>query len=709
MTGVGGVGKTRLALRVAAEAQADFPDGVWVCELAAVRDGWLVPDVVATTLGVQEPKGLSVTDGLVDVLRSRHALLVIDNCEHVLDAAAHLIDALASGCRNVTILATSREPLGVDGEHVLPVRPLAVPGPGDDHDLERIAEIPSVALFLDRTAAVLPSFTLNTNNITAITEICRRLDGLPLAIELAATRLPFQSVSEIANLLERRLHFLQSTKRLREERHTTLATVVDWSYNLLEPLERTVFVRLSVLAGTFTVDDAMAVAGDADTDQAEIVEHVIGLVRKSMLAANTEHTPTRYTMLETLRIYGRERLAHAGRLDAAKRRHAAHFVAVAEASAAGLVGPDEASWADRVESMLDDLRSAHSWALLAEPATAIRLSAALIRYTSAHGPSEIYNWAERAAAAAADLPGPALATTLAVAAAGAARRGDLAGASERAQRGLSVVAPEDPVRRYPLWVLARVASFEGRFLAAAKLYTTVADIAGSAGDTHCVAYVTASGSLQHAYLGDVDTALRLARRADTLAKLTGNPTALAWVGYALGVALQDREPEQALTALDTAFTVGRDGHNTYIPGVALSVAAGLMTRHGDPHRAALLAARVIDYWSHESHWAQQWVALRTVIGLLAKLGEDEAAAMVHSALQASTAAIQPAGADAALLDAVITTVEERLGADEFAAAVAKGRTMSDDDAVAFTKATLVRITRNGSAPSAYEYGGSPLS
>jgi predicted ATPase/DNA-binding SARP family transcriptional activator len=697
LTGMGGVGKTRFAARLAAEAQPRFPDGVWVCELTAVRDGWLVPDVLATTLGVQQPQGLSVTDGLVDFLRSRRVLLVIDNCEHVLDAAAHLVNVLASSCPGVSLLATSREPLGVDGEHVLPVRPLPVPPQGSGHDvadLDRLAAVPSVGLFVARARAAVPTFALGAHNAAAVAEICRDLDGLPLAIELAVTRLRSMSVAEIAGRLERRLHFLHSTGRVREERHSTLGAVVDWSYDLLEPLERTVFDRLSVLVGSFTLDDAVAIASNEEIGPAAAVDAVTNLVHKSMLAADTDRAPSRYTMLETLRIYGRERLERAGGLEAARRRHAAHCVAVAEASAAGLVGPDEAQWADRISGLLDDLRGAHSWALTAEPAMAVRLSAALLRYTSAHGPSEVYSWADRAAAAVAagGRRDPYLAATLAVAAAGAARRGDLAGANELARRGLRAVPwRDDPARRHALWVLARVASFEGRLDDAASRYLTVARFAARVGDQYSVAYVTASCALQYAYQGSTARAMLLARRAKKLAVPTRNPTAIAWADYALGVALQDRDPERALATLEQARAVGQAGGNTYIPGVALSVAAAVMVRHGDPTRAARLTAEVIGYWSHESHWAQQWVALRTAVGLLTRLGEDEAAATLHGALLASRAAIQPVGAEAERLDAVVADLAERLGADRFAAAIARGATLSDDDAVAFAKTALEEV------------------
>jgi len=675
MTGVGGVGKTRIALRVAADARKRFPHGVWVCELAAVRDGWLVPDVLATTLGVQEPRGLSVTDGLVEFLKSRRALLVLDNCEHVLDEAAQLVDVLARGCPDLSILATGREPLGVDGEHILPVHPLT--------------SVAAVALFADRAAAATPTFTLGPDNIATVIEICRRLDGLPLAIELAATRVRSMAVDDIADCLEDRLRFLRSPHPLRSERHSTLAAVVDWSYQLLDETQRTVFDRLSVLAGAFTRDAAAAVA---HLDPVAVDEAVTALVHKSMLVADTASAPTRYTMLETLRLYGWEQLKGSGQLDEARGRHAAYHVLLAEASADGLAGPEEARWARRLDLSMDDLRSAHNWALTHEPASALRMSAALARYTASHGPSEVYIWAERAAACADEThPDPHLCTVLAVAAAGAARRGDLTGAAELARRGLGV-AGDDPRRRHPLWLLARVASYAGRFTEAAEGYATVARLGASAGDAHCVAYVTASAALQHAYAGANEQAARLAGRAAQLAAATGNPTAIAWADYALGVALQDRDPGRALDALARARAVASAGRNTYIPGAALSVSIAVLTRHGDARLATRHAAELIDHWSHESHWAQQWTAMRHVIGLFTRVGEHMAAATLHGALTASRTAVQAVGAEAELLDSHVAELTRLLGPDRFAAATIRGTAMSDDDAVAYARATLERLT-----------------
>jgi hypothetical protein len=211
------------------------------------------------------------------------------------------------------------------------------------------------------------------------------------------------------------------------------------------------------------------------------------------------------------------------------------------------------------------------------------------------------------------------------------------------------------------------------------------------GDRYSVAYVTASTALQYAYQGRTARAMLLARRAHRIATATGNPTAIAWSDYAMGVALQDRDPERAVATLEQAREIGRAGGNTYLPGVALSVAAAIIVRHGDPYRAARLTAEVIRYWSHESHWAQQWVALRTAVVLLTRLGQDEAAAAVYGALRSSRAAIPPAGAEAARLDAAVAELSGRLDGGRFAAATARGATLSDDDAVAFARTALERV------------------
>jgi predicted ATPase/DNA-binding SARP family transcriptional activator len=685
LTGVGGVGKTRLALQVAADARARHPAETWICELAGVRDATAVPDVIAATLGVQQRLGSTVTDRLVEYLRTKNLLLVLDSCEHVLDTAAELADALVRGCPDLRVLATSREPLGIDGERVLPVQPLPVPPPAMPRDLPTIAAVPSVALFCQRAQSASTAFTLTGDNVAAVAEICRRLDGLPLALELAATRMRSLSPQEIADRLERRLQFLRSARRVREERHRTLTSVVDWSYRLLTPLERWVFERCSVFMGTFSLDAAVSVA---ERGEPEVTDAVAGLVDKSMLAAHTGTTPTRFSMLETMRAYGRERLAERNAEMAACLRHASYHVELSEAAAVGLCGPDEAAWAAALSAALDDLRSAHQWALVHQPALAVRLSAALFWYGETGAPSEVPAWAARAANVAGQ--GPLLPMVLA-AAAGVRFTGDLTGARGFAQRALDAVATDDLVRRHALYPLADVALFEGRLDDAAQLYILAADLAEKAGDTYFAAYATAGSSLPRSYQGNTGDAVKLAHRAKQLAADIGNPTTLAWADYALGEALLDQQPDRAREALDRAVAAGRTAGNRFVLGVALVSAASLHARHGDLHQASRLFDEAIAYWSQAGNWTQQWITLRNVVDLLVRLDAAEPATVIYGALTASSTATPPYGADAQRLTAHAATLRARLGAAEFSAALARGKDLDEAEIVAFTRGALAQL------------------
>ena len=706
LTGVGGVGKTRLALRVAADAQPRYRDGAWLCELAGVQDAAVVPDVVATTLGVQQRQGLTVTDRLIEYLRPRRLLLLLDNCEHVLDAAAALTDALARGCPDLTVLATSREPLGTDGEQVLPVQPLPVPLPPASicGDVPTVAAVASVALFCRRAASVFPAFALTGDNVAAVAEICRRLDGLPLAIELAATRIPSLSPQEIAERLERRLQFLRSGRRIREERHRTLASVVDWSYRLLTPAEQATFERCSVFMGTFTLDAAVSVIGGREREVAEfeaaefeVTDRVAGLVDKSMLVAHAGTAPTRFTMLETLRAYGRQRLTERGEDAAACLAHACYHLELAEAAATGLRGPEEAAWADALDAAFDDLRSTHQWALVHQPSLAMRLSAALYCYGETGASSEVHSWA---ACAADTAPQDPLLPIVLATAAGARYSGDLTGAAAYAQRALDAVAQDNPVRRYPLCALADVALFDGRLTQAGRLYTAAADLAETAGDAYLAAFATVGSALSHAYQGDTRTAVELADRAKRFATKSANATTLAWADYALGEALLDEEPDRALQALDRAVETARAARNRFVIGISTVSAGSLHTRCGDPQQALCLLGEAVDHWSQAGSWTQQWITMRHVIDLLIRLNAHEQAAVLYGAFTASATATPAYGTDADRLVTHVAVLRRELGVDRFSAATTRGAALGDNGAIPFASAALsCRKAQSGLSPS----------
>jgi predicted ATPase len=435
LTGAGGVGKTRLALRVAAEQRARRPDGVWFVGLVSLVDPRLVPQSVATALGVGERAGEAVTSTLVEHLRARRLLLVVDNCEHLIDACARLVDALLGECPGVAVLATSREPLRVPGETTWRVRSLTLPPAADEPaaggwravgDPEAVVAYEAVRLFVDRAAAGRPGFALTAENAGAVAEICRQLDGIPLAIELAAARVGLLAPAQIAERLDEafgpgggRFRLLTGGSRTASPRHQTLRALLDWSHELLGEEERRLFRRLAVFAGGWTLDGAEAVCAEP-AEAVGVLELLGRLVDKSLVLAEDAGGEARYRLLETIRAYARERLIESGDEPTLRRAHARYFLALAESADRELRGRGQRAWLDRLEREHDDLRAALRWALSAADAdAALRMVAALHWFWVLGGRlGEGISWAVEAVS----LPG---------ASASAARAGALAAAASQ--------------------------------------------------------------------------------------------------------------------------------------------------------------------------------------------------------------------------------------------------------------------------------------
>ncbi len=359
LTGTGGVGKTRLAIHTAADMVADYPDGAWLCELAAVADPASMLQVIAASLGLAPGSGALQPADIPEFIGTRRLLMVLDNCEHLLDATAGLVETVLARCPSVRVLATSREALDVPGERVIRLRSLALPEA--DAGLEEVARVEATRLFLERAAAV--GSKLEASDAAAIMEICRRLDGIPLAIELAAARVMALSPAEIAGLLDERFRLLTGGRRAALERHHTLRAAVDWSYSLLSDTERPVFDRLGVFPATFDAAAAQAVAGEA-METWDVIDALSSLVAKSMLVADrTASGSTRYQMLETLRHYARERLDQEGTADACRRRHAQYYADFARRARRGTRSEDDLLWWSRMRTEIDNLRAATLWAL----------------------------------------------------------------------------------------------------------------------------------------------------------------------------------------------------------------------------------------------------------------------------------------------------------------------------------------------------------
>jgi predicted ATPase/DNA-binding SARP family transcriptional activator len=339
LTGPGGCGKTRLAQEVAARLVADYPDGAWLVELAALADPELVPQALAAVLGLPERSGRTPAEVLAGALETKHLLLVLDNCEHLVDACAALADALLRACPRLRILATSRQALGIAGEQVWRVPSLELPDARRLSFLDEIAGAEAVRLFLDRAQLSRPGFVLTEDNAAPLTEVCRRLDGMPLAIELAAARLRVLSVEQIAAHLDDRFALLTGGSRAVLPRQRTLHATVEWSYDLLGRAEQALFGRLSVFAGGSTLEAAEAVCTGPDLPSGQILDLMTGLVDQSLVLVEAgEDSTVRYRLLETLRQYGQERLAERGEAQAIRRQHAAHYLALAERAEPELLG-----------------------------------------------------------------------------------------------------------------------------------------------------------------------------------------------------------------------------------------------------------------------------------------------------------------------------------------------------------------------------------
>jgi len=357
LTGVGGVGKTRIALQVAAAAVDHYRDGVWLVELGALSDPELIPKKVAVAMGVQEQVNRPIAETLVDVASREEVLLLLDNCEHLVEGVAVLADKLLRSCPGVGLLATSREPLGLSGETVWTLAPMSVPPVDIEPDPDRLGAIESIRLFIDRARLADREFSLNRDNAATCAEICRRLDGVPLAIELAAARVSALSPHQIAERLDDRFALLTKGTRTALPRQQTLRAAIDWSYELLTPEEQGLFRRLSVFLGGFTLDAVQALWSDGETPDQDALELLTRLVEKSLVVITSRTETRRFGLLQTVRQYAWERLESAGETDATLAKHRQWFTAWAKEQGRLLATADQLAALKALEADHDNLRA----------------------------------------------------------------------------------------------------------------------------------------------------------------------------------------------------------------------------------------------------------------------------------------------------------------------------------------------------------------
>jgi predicted ATPase len=575
LTGVGGVGKTRLALQVAAEELDVFPDGVWLVELAPLGEPSRVVEALAAALGVEPAPGKTIEQAILDKVRTSAVLLVLDNCEHLLDEARRVVGVLVQSCTRVVVLATSREPVGAAGEQVVTLRSL---------DSES-----SVRLFAERAVAVDASFALGDADREVVAHLCRRLDGIPLAIELAAARVRMFSPEELAERLDQRFRLLTGG-RGAVERHQTLRAAIDWSYEMLATGDRAVFDRMSVFWGGCTLAAAQAVCSGDHVDEMQVVEALSSLIDKSLVVADRCDHATRYRQLETVRQYAEERLVASGDADVVRERHAHHFSAFARNAGPGLWSGGEVEWAQRVEADLDNVRAAVSWAVAAsETDLAMRIAAALVTQAVERPAWATASIAEQALSAPGANTHPLRAMVMGEAAWAAVRIGDI----DRAQTLLeeSLEAQRQGARfTASVWTYAAMLFDRDRYseeIAIQRAEEALAR-AQTAGD------VVGTIALRAAYAVSLigwtdrtDEARKEAERALAEARALGQPALIAMGLLALGEAVvASGEAERGLAMLRESRELSTKINSTWQSASALAALATLQAHHGDPVRAA---------------------------------------------------------------------------------------------------------------------------
>jgi predicted ATPase/class 3 adenylate cyclase/DNA-binding XRE family transcriptional regulator len=593
LTGPAGVGKTRLAVQIGSAVLYKFNDGVFFVSLASIGDPELVASAIAETIGVKEVGGRALQETLRDHLRDKHLLLVLDNFEHLLEARSLAVDLLQA-CPKIKVLVTSREFLHLSREHDVEVPPLSIPDPGQLPDLASLLRYESVALFTYRAQAVKSTFALTDQNAPAVVEICRRLDGLPLAIELAAARIRMFSPETLLGRLSSRLGLLTGGPHDMPDRQQTLRRTLDWSYTLLDPAEQRLFARLAVFAGGCTLEDAQAVCLAAGDLQIEALDGVGSLVRKSLLRRDeVSEGESRFVMLETIHEYAAEQLDAIGETHEIRRRHAEHYLALAEQAEPELRGPQQAMWLRRLEREHDNLRTSLRWAIdCRDTERAFRLVVALglfwmwrCKWTEAR------KWLKEALAQGDSAPGDLRVRALWMKGGMARVQGDYEQAEPLLKESLAQAEDlgEASVVAAALNQLGILAVHRGNRAEAAAFLERSLALARELEDKPGVAKVLDDLGVVAMYQGEWARATELLEESLTLYAELGDEARIADVRRDLSfLALHDGDPKRASELLVESLTFSRESGNTWLAITGLEGLARAATALGRAKRAARL-------------------------------------------------------------------------------------------------------------------------
>jgi predicted ATPase/class 3 adenylate cyclase len=699
LTGVGGVGKTRLALQAAAEAATGFPDGAWLCELAPVTNHGAVWEAVAASLGVKPALGRELSETVLECLAAKRLLLVLDNCEHLLDATARLVDVVAHECPGVVVLATSREGLGLAGERILAVPSLSLPDP--QASVDALSTTDAVRLFVERTRDANASFALTLDNAAAVAQLCRRLDGIPLAIELAAARARSMTPEDLLERIDQRFTLLTRGSRSALERQQTLRRTIDWSYELLGPPEREALLRLSVFAGGCGLPAAEAVVSGGAVESIDVVDVLGQLVDKSLLIVEDHRGRARYRMLETIRQYAQERLDDSGTAPSVRRAHADYYVALAESAGPHLRGRGQLAWARDLAVEIGNFRAAVDWAVEREsPEPALRVVAPL----TVQG-LDVGEAATEWAAAASAIPGadehPLFATVASWATWGATARRD----HDRARATFGRVA--DFEERRGRWgagacrAAATLAFFTGDPETAHRWADEWVRVARSDRDAYelsqaLVMHATALGTLG---LGDpvpiYEDAVRIAREAGVLTALAIALSALATaLFHADPAALDPETARRAAAVAEEAFEVGTlIGDPTSID-IGRQLQASIAVRRGEYSAALKALVEAAEGIMARGGWTTVFVPIVSVATFaFAGAGHAETAAVLLGAGDISQTPFGP-GWVREWLGKVDSALPQQLGAQRFAALRSQGAALGPSEAVEYLRVEAGRALTN---------------
>ena len=688
LVGVGGVGKTTLAQTVARTLADDYPAGAWFVDLSGVEDPDSIPAAVASSLDIAQRPGMTTIESLADALRADRRLVIIDNAEHQIDAVADLADTMLMSISDVSLIVTSREALAIEGEAIHRVGPLTV----DDSD----EQSPAVTLFIERARRVAPDLLPHEFDLAPVSEICRRLDGLPLAIELAASQCETMTPSEIATALASDELALRSGSRSTAARHRSLFETVRWSYELLEPVDQVVFDRLSIFRGGCTAEAARSVCSDSEVSERQVAASIRTLVRKSMVVADRRGETTRLQQLETLRRFAEERLAERGEIGAIAERHALWFGRLSADGGDGMAGPDEARHVAALLDDLDNLRAALHWAGERRRFEVMgQLGASLPYLMGSKMRPEMAGWISDALEV---LPpdNPARIDYAHAAGHSTMFRGDLDAAPRvfaEATTGLGDNPQVDLLHRYLILVTAFFGGDVDRVIddSADAMVEAYALDFGRVG-----AAIGADLALALLFSGDEAAARQIAGEVTAYGDESGNPSILAWARYAEGEIEADSDPVAAIEHLEEAVEFGVTVGNEFIAGIALIALAATAGRQGDFATALDGMERCLPLWRAAGNRPQMWTAVRNLVEMLHAMNMNVDALTLHAAVEADAEhASELFGPYGDRYRSIIGRITADLGPDEAAVASGTGRALGYSEAAGFALEAIDRARDTG--------------